>query len=204
MTVFGGRLGRAVVAAAASMSVVFAGTVVSATSASAEEVTGSMTITLKSELAYLVTDDVWTAIKPGRVGIEPAGMPFPGPTVVFPLSFEDGWFKVFGKGGLALGPGSVEATKPVVTQTPSQSKKKFARVSFVVGNASRAESPFYIKNFKKIGTDTEGFTLWKGNLFFTKDASVAKTWNELSGLKGNQQLQAGQALGIIRIEIKPR
>jgi len=177
---------------------------VTATSASAEAVKGTMTITLKDDVAYLVTDDVWSGIGSARVGMEPAGSPYPGATLAFPLSFEDGWFKVYAKGGLALGPGGIPAMKPTVVQTPEEAKKKFARVYFTVGQASRLESPFYVKRFKEIGTDTEGFVLWKGQLYVSKDASVVKAWNELSGLKGGDRLKAGQHLGILRLEVKAR
>ena len=196
------RLTNKLVAVAASVVLASGAVVAAAGSAQAAQATGAITMTLKPGLAYVITGDHWVGVKPARTGIEPAGSPFPGPTVTFPVSFEDGAFKVRGKGELALGPGSVSARKPLVSATPEQLAKGKAQVSFLVGNGNLLMVPFYVKNFEKVGTDTEGFVLWSGDLHATKDKKTLKDFNGFSGLTGNKALKPGQALGVINVEVK--
>lgn len=189
-------------ALAAGMALVSASAVAATAPAQAAKATGSITMTLESELAYIITDDHWMGVKPARVGIEPTGSPFPGPTVVFPVSFEDGFFKVRGKGGLALGPGSISAKRPMIGATPEQLARKTARVYLTVGNGNMVMSPFYVKGFEKVGTDTEGFVLWAGALHATKNKKVLRDFNGFSGLSGTKALKPGQELGTLRLEVK--
>lgn len=189
-------------AVAASVALVSAAAVAGTAPAQAAKAKGAITMTLTSDLAYIVTDQHWVGVKPARVGIEPSGTPFPGPTVAIPISFEDGFFKIRGKGELALGPGSIQARKPLVSATPEQLAKGKARVSFLVGNGSMLMTPFHVKNFEKVGTDTEGFVLWSGDLHATKDRKTLRDFNGFSGLTGSKALKPGQALGTIRIEVK--
>ena len=170
--------------------------------AQAAKATGSITMTLKPGLAYVITGDHWVGVKPASTGIEPAGSPFPGPTVMFPVSFEDGAFKVRGKGELALGAGSIRAHMPLVSATPDQLAKGKAQVSFLVGNGNTLMVPFYVKNFEKIGTDTEGFVLWTGDLHATMDKKTLRDFNGFSGLTGSKALKPGQSLGILNVEVK--
>lgn len=186
----------------ASVALVSASAVAVSAPAQAAKAKGAITITLDSDLAYIVTGQHWVGVKPARVGIEPAGTPFPGPTVRFPVSFEDGTFKVRGKGALALGPGSILARMPLVGATPEQLAKSQARVDFLVGNGSMPMTPFVVKNFEKVGTDTDGFTLWMGDLHATRDKKTLRDFNSFSGLSGGKALKPGQSLGILRLEIK--
>ena len=199
------RLKRSIAALVTGVALATASTVAVSGPAHAAEATGSITMTLKSDLAYLITGDHWVGVKPARVGIEPSGSPYPGPTVVFPVRFEDGYFKVHGKGALALGPGSVLARQPVVSASPDELAKGKARVSFMaVGNGSMAMAPFYVKNFEKVGTDTKGFTMWMGDLHATKNKRILRDFNGFSGLTGPKALKPGQVLGTIRVEVKAR
>lgn len=196
------------VAVAASLALVCGVTVAGTGPAQAAKATGTITITLHShsphhvDLAYMIKGQHWVGVKPARTGIEPAGTPFPGPTVVFPIAFEDGFFKIRGKGGLALGPGSIQARKPLVSATPEQLDKGKAQMSFLVGNGNMLMVPFVVKNFEKVGTDTEGFVLWAGDLHATTDRKTLRDFNGFSGLTGKKALTPGQALGMIRIEVK--
>jgi hypothetical protein len=189
-------------ALAASVALVSASAVATTAPAQAAKATGAITMTLKSDLAYIVTGEHWVGVTPARVGIEPSGSPFPGPTVVFPVSFEDGSFKVRGRGELALGPGSIRAQKPLVSATPKQLAKGNARVSFLVGNGNMLMAPFHVRNLEKVGTDTDGFVLWSGDLRATKDRKTLRDFNGFSGLTGSKALKPGQALGTLRIEVK--
>ena len=177
-------------------------TVAGTGAAGAAQATGTITMTLKPGLAYVITGDHWVGVNPARTGIEPSGTPYPGPTVTFPVSFEDGAFKVRGKGELALGDGSIRAQKPLVSATPDQLAKGRAKVSFLIGNGNTLMVPFTVKNFEKVGTDTEGFVLWMGDLHATKDKKTLKDFNGFSGLTGKKALKPGQELGIIRVEVK--
>lgn len=196
------RYTKMLVAAAASVALASGAAIAATGPAHAAKATGSITMTLKPGLAYVITGDHWVGVKPARTGIEPAGTPFPGPTVTFPVSFEDGAFKVRGKGELALGPGSISARKPLVSATPDQLARGKAQVSFVVGNGNLLIVPFYVKNFEKVGTDTEGFVRWTGDLHATKDKKTLRDFNGFSGLTGNKALKPGQALGVINIDVK--
>lgn len=196
------RLLGKVAAVIASAALVSAGAVAASGPVQAAKATGAITMTLKSDLGYLITEDHWVGVKPARAGIEPAGSPFPGPTVVFPVSFEDGFFKIRGKGELALGPGSIRAQKPLVSATPQQLAKGKARVSFLVGNGNTLMTPFHVRNFTKVGTDTEGFVTWSGTLLATKDKKTLRDFNGFSGLTGGKALKPGQVLGTIRTEVK--
>ena len=191
-----------VVGVAATVALVAGGVIAGAGPAQAAKATGSITMTLKPGLTYLITDDHWVGVKPARTGIEPNGSPFPGPTVSFPISYEDGAFKIRGTGELALGDGSIRAQKPLVSATPEQLAKGKARVSFLVGNGNTLMVPFHVKKFIKVGTDTEGFVLWSGILHATKNKKTLRDFNGFSGLTGDQALKPGQTLGALRITVK--
>lgn len=196
------RLSKTLLAIAASV-VLSSGTVVAAAGpAQAAKATGSITMTLRPGLSYVITGDHWVGVKPARTGIEPAGSPYPGPTVTFPVSFEDGAFKVRGKGELALGPGSIRAHMPLVSATPNQLAKGKSRVSFLVGNGNTLMVPFYVDNFEKVGTNTEGYVLWTGDLHATKNKQTLKDFNGFSGLTGSKALKPGQKLGVLNVEVK--
>lgn len=196
------RLTTKLAAVAASIALASATVVTGAGVAQAAKVTGAITMSLKPSLTYIITGDHWVGVKPATSGIEPAGTPYPGPTVSFPVAFEDGAFKVRGAGQLALGPGSIRAQKPLVSATPQQLARGTAKVSFLVGNGNMLMAPFTVKNFEKVGTDTEGFVLWMGDLHATKDRRVLKDFNGFSGLTGKKALKPGQALGVLRVEVK--
>lgn len=195
------------VALASSSVVAIAGPTQAAMPSKRVPAKGTITMTLKPTFAYLITDRHWVAKGRARVGIEPSGTPYPGPTVVFPIVSSDVKARVIhAQGGLLLGGSGIPVTGPTLrAKEPSRTARDLVPIPgsttlcLDTMKGTTARCPFDGRDYALVGTDARGNSVYEAELYATTDAAVLSEFNDMSGLTGTQALKPGQRLGTLRV-----